>query len=69
MSQVRRRQFLFAASAGSLWVSMPGFAQQQVRVWRIGFLAGGSLQSSAAWLAAFRQGMAALGWVEKRERG
>ena len=34
---------------------------------RIGYFTGGTLQSNAAWLAAFREGMAALRWVEGRD--
>jgi putative ABC transport system substrate-binding protein len=67
MGQVRRRQFLLAAGAGSLWVSLPAFAQQEKRVRRIGYLSGSTVQNNAAWLAAFREGMAALRWVEGRD--
>jgi len=62
-----RRKLLLAFGAGSLSVVLPAFAQQQKRVRRIGFFSGGSLHSSAARLAAFRLGMAALGWGEKRD--
>jgi hypothetical protein len=54
-----------AAGLAALW--LPAFAQQDKRVRRIGYFGGGSLQSSAAWLAAFRQGMAELRWVEGRD--
>jgi putative ABC transport system substrate-binding protein len=67
MSQFRRRQFLLAVSAGSLFGSLQALAQQEKRVRRIGYLSGGNLQNNAAWLAAFREGMAALRWVEGRD--
>jgi putative ABC transport system substrate-binding protein len=66
MNQVRRRNFLIAA-AGLAALSLPALAQQEKRVPRIGYLSGGSLQSNADWLAAFREGMAALRWVEGRD--
>jgi len=62
-----RRRLLLAFGAGSLWVVLPAFGQQEKRVRRIGYFSGGSLQSNAAWLAAFRLGMAALRWVEGRD--
>ena len=43
------------------------FAQQEHRVRRIGYLSGGSLQSNVGWLAAFREGMSQLRWVEGRD--
>jgi len=67
MSQVRRRQFLLAVGAGSLWVSLPALAQQKKRVRRIGFLTAGSVASAASYLASFRQGMTELHWVEGRD--
>ncbi len=39
-------------------------AQQPKKVPRIGFLAGGSPSSDAAWIEAFRQGLRELGYVE-----
>ena len=67
MIHIRRREFLFAVGTGSLLVCLPAFAQQEKRVRRIGYLSPGSLQSNAAWLAAFREGMAELRWVEGRD--
>jgi len=65
---MKRRQLLLAlGSAGLAVLALPALAQQEKRVRRIGFLAGGNLQNTAAWLAAFRQGMAELRWVEKRD--
>jgi len=66
MNKFRRRHFLIAA-AGLAGLSLPAFAQQEKRVRRIGYLGPSSLQDYAARLAAFRKGMAELGWVEKRD--
>jgi putative ABC transport system substrate-binding protein len=66
MSQVLRRRFLIAI-AGLAAISMPVYAQTERRVRRIGYLGTGNAQTSADWLAAFRQGMAALNWVEGRD--
>ena len=59
----RRKVFL----ALGVLAALPAFAQQEKRVRRIGYFSGGSVQSSAALLAAFREGMAALRWVEGRD--
>jgi putative ABC transport system substrate-binding protein len=67
MNKIRRRQFLLAVAAGSLTVSLLALAQQERRVRRIGYLTGGNLQNNTVWLAAFRDGMAALRWVEGRD--
>jgi putative ABC transport system substrate-binding protein len=66
MSQVLRRHFLITA-AGLAVLSLPALAQTEKRVRRIGYFTTGSLQSNAAWLAAFREGMLALKWVEDRD--
>jgi len=67
MSQVGRREFLLALGAASVSVSLPAFGQQERRVRRIGIFFLATAQATAAWLAAFRQGMAALNWVEGRD--
>jgi len=64
---MRRRKLLLAFGAGSLSVFLPAFAQQEKRVRRIGYFSGSSAQGNAAWLAAFREGMAELRWVEGRD--
>jgi len=46
---------------------LPALAQSERRVRRIRYLSAGGLQNNAAWLAAFRQGMAELRWVEGRD--
>ena len=45
---------------------LPAGAAAQRRLWRIGYHSGGSAQSNAGWLDAFRQGMSDLGWSEAR---
>ena len=62
----RRRVFL-ALFVGSLTVTLLSPTQAQNRVRRIGFLTGATTQSSASQLAAFREGIAALSWVEDRD--
>jgi putative ABC transport system substrate-binding protein len=61
-----RRKVLFALGVCAL-PALPAVAQQEKRVRRIGYFGLGNLQGSAAWLAAFRQGMAALRWTEGRD--
>jgi len=61
---MKRRKLLLAL--GALTV-LPALAQHEKRVRRIGYLSGGSLRGNAASLAAFRQGMAELRLVEKRD--
>ena len=62
-----RRKLLLVLGAGAATLAVPAFAQQEKRVRRIGYLSGSSLQSNAAWLAAFRQGMAELRWTDGRD--
>ena len=59
-----RRELLLAISA---LMSLPVLAQQEKRVRRIGVFFLASSPATAAWLGAFRQGMAALRWVEGRD--
>ncbi len=66
MRRIRRRQFLFAV--GSLAaLSLPALAQQEKRVRRIGFFSVTTAEFSAPRLAAFREGMTDLHWVEGRD--
>ena len=61
MSQQRRRQFLFLLAAGSLiGIQRTGFAQQNSRVWRVGFIAYGGRNS--AYADEFAKGMRDLGY-------
>ena len=64
---MQRRQMLSLTVAGVAALSLPALAQSERRVRRIRYLSGGSLQNNVAWLAAFRQGMAELRWVEGRD--
>jgi len=63
---VNRRKLLLALGAGAL-ASLPAPAQQGKRVRRIGYFSPSSVQSNATYLAAFRQGMTELHWVEGRD--
>ena len=54
-----RRKLLLALSAGALSATLPAPAQQLRKVWRIGYFTMGNAQGNAAFLAAFREGMAA----------
>ena len=64
---MKRRDLL-----GLVCVSLAGWAsplraQQTPGPRRIGFLIGATAPASAGWIAAFRQGMAELRWVEGRD--
>jgi putative tryptophan/tyrosine transport system substrate-binding protein len=48
-------------------VAPPTLAQQKPKLRRIVFFSGGSVASNAERLRAFREGLAALGWVEQRD--
>ena len=63
---MQRRQLLRLAAGGIAALSLPVIAQQQ-RVRRIGFLSLTTVQANAAWLAAFREGMLQLHWVDGRD--
>ena len=62
-----RRKLIVALGAGALTAPFITVAQQEHRVRRIGFFTRDSSQSHAGSLAAFREGMAALRWVEGRD--
>jgi len=64
---ITRRKLLLASCAGSLSVFLPAFGQQERRVRRIGYFGLATAQDDAAWLAAFREGMLELRWVEGRD--
>jgi putative ABC transport system substrate-binding protein len=61
----RRRTLLIAAGIGALTAALPSLAQQKGKVWRIGYLDGGSRQLALeSRIPAFLQGMKELGYVE-----
>lgn len=64
---MQRRQLLRLAAGGIAAFSLPVLAQQEKRVRRIGYFGLASAQADAAFLAAFRQGMLVLRWVEGRD--
>src|SRR3954468_1498813 len=59
------RRRLLAAAAALAVLPCSGYAQR--RLWRIGYHSGGSAESNAGWLDAFRTGMTELGWSEARD--
>ena len=63
---MKRRQVLVALGAGALAAPLASFAQQQGKVWRIGFLAPRSRPDSieSDLYGAFVRGMRELGYVE-----
>jgi putative ABC transport system substrate-binding protein len=64
---MRRREFTVALAGAALW-PLPSLAQKPERMRRVGVLTGLAEDDPAttARLAAFREGMAALGWAEDR---
>src|ERR1700719_2883836 len=59
--RMRRRDFLLLASAGAtVWKP----AVKRIRAPRIGFIQAGSRQESQKLLDAFRDSLAALGWID-----
>ena len=61
-----RRNLILALAAVALGAPLAAFAQQKGKVWRIGFLQGGSRPPDGLPPTALRQGLAALGYVEGR---
>jgi putative ABC transport system substrate-binding protein len=57
-----RRKLIIALGAGALAAPLSSFAQQQDKVWRIGYLASRAGMGYAE--EAFRQGLRELGYVE-----
>ena len=64
---IARRALLIGLGLGTLSALLPALAEQERRVRRIGYLSGSSAKTNASWLAAFRQGMAELRWIEGRD--
>ena len=61
-----RRRLLAAFGVNLLAAPLSSFAQQQSKVWRIGFLAVGSRPADGLPPVGLRQGLADLGYVEGR---
>ena len=60
-----RRRLVLALGAGALEAPLASFAQRQpAKVYRIGYLAGGSLAILAPRIEGLRQGLLKLGYVE-----
>ena len=59
-----RRAFLAAVTGGLLAAPFAVEAQPAGKISRIGYLTGGSAETDKTLLAAFQQGLAALGYVE-----
>jgi ABC-type uncharacterized transport system substrate-binding protein len=61
--QMHRRTFLVGASA--MITAVPRVdAQQPPRVWRVGYLSLAPSEADEHWVAAFRQALRALGYIE-----
>jgi putative ABC transport system substrate-binding protein len=63
---ITRRKLVIALGAGALAAPFGSFAQQQGKVWRIGFLGSTSAVGIAGNLNALREGLRELGYVEGR---
>ena len=63
---MKRRAFLGAATVGLLAAPLAAEAQQAGRVYKIGYLGGSSAVSARPGMAALRQYLQELGWVEGR---
>jgi putative ABC transport system substrate-binding protein len=59
-----RRKLLVALGASALAAPLGSFAQQQGKVWRIGFLGPGSASNNATRVEALRAGLRDSGYVE-----
>ena len=63
---ISRRQILIALGATSISAPLPSFAQQQGKVWRIGFLGAASASGYVKEVDAIRAGLRDLGYVENK---
>ncbi len=61
-----RRRLVITLGAGALTAPFGSFAQQQGKVWRIGYLQGDARPADGLPPAALRQGLAELGYIEGR---
>ena len=64
-----RRKLIVALGASALAVPFASFAQQQGKVWRVGFLASRHVEfvDADSYYGPFRQGMRELGYVEGKD--
>ena len=62
----RRRKLIVALGAGALAVPFSSFAQQQGKVWRIGFLGSATAAGYVKEVDAIRAGLRDLGYVENK---
>ncbi|MBI2318241.1 MAG: ABC transporter substrate-binding protein [Betaproteobacteria bacterium] len=61
---IKRRKLLLALGLSMLSAAVPCLAQQQAKVWRIGFLGQSSAAGSADRVEAFRAGLREFGYLE-----
>jgi putative ABC transport system substrate-binding protein len=63
---MNRRRFLLTSLAGAAVTPRAAGAQQAGKIWRIGYLSlvSGELEQYKPWVAAFRDGLRKLGYVE-----
>jgi putative ABC transport system substrate-binding protein len=59
-----RRKLIVALGAGALAVPYCSFAQQQGKVWRVGFLGAATAQGYARHIEALREGFRDLGYID-----
>jgi putative ABC transport system substrate-binding protein len=64
---INRRKLLITFGASALIAPLGSFAQQQGKVWRIGFLLDGEQSDYVQRLDAFKAGMRELGYTEGRD--
>jgi len=61
---ISRRAFVASLTGGLLATPLAAEAQQQGKVYRVGWIIGSSIAASAHLVDAFKQGMRESGWVE-----
>jgi len=62
----KRRKLIFAMGAGALATPLCSFAQQQGKIWRVGFLTAYSSSAETPAFDSFRQAMRELGYDNGR---
>ena len=63
-----RRKLVVALGAGALTAPFASIAQQQGKIWRIGYLASQSASSELDRLEDMRAGLRDLGYLENKNR-